>query len=915
MRKLYCTIFAASLFCFNSYAQISAGGEPVSFSKKTLSENFEVKSMPMLDIAAIEAAESARGDEPRPYKFGELIPVTISLENSGTWEELRYGRLWRVGIKAEGAFTLNFIFNQFYIPEGGKFFIYNSEKDYILGAFTSFNNRDDARFATDIVKGEMAVLEYYEPNDVRGQGKIQLETVTHGYKDLFHVLDGNSPLGSGSCNNDINCPEWTDWQDDKRAVGIMLSGGNGFCTGTMVVDVPQSGTPYFLSANHCMGGNPSNWVFRFNYEHITCNQSAVPTPQSISGATLRANWSTSDFALLQLNNTPPANYNVYYAGWTNDGLAATQATGIHHPSGDVKKISRENSTLTSSGWGGPGNSHWQNPGWDDGVTEGGSSGSGLWDQNHRLVGQLHGGASACGNPANQLWDQYGKFSVSWNGNNTNSTRLKNWLDPNSTGAVTADGWDPNVPALAFDAKINTIVTPVNGETFCGTAITPIVIIKNSGTTTLTDIDISYNFDGGATSVYNWNGSLATNATDTVTLPLSNLAEGSHTFTASTSIVGNADQNPTNDTLSSDFSNLINGNTLTITMNTDGEGGETTWDIKDSTGAVIYAGGPYGNNQTIVSRICVPEDACYTFTVYDSFGDGMCCTEGNGSFTLDDENDYHIAWGGQFGSQQSIQFCLPIVPEPPVAEFTVNDQEICEGETITFVNQSVASTQMNYNWAFGGGTPSSSIVENPVITFNNQGVYAVRLICSNQFGVDTFQVNSFITVFDSPILSITSTVDHVGGPPDGTASVTVNGGTPPYTYSWSNGESSTSSTTTNTITDLSSANYTVEVTDASGCSASQSILVGTNTGVEEEELENLIRIYPNPTKDFVTVELPSGKNAESSQLFNIIGSKIDEHTVNGKQRFSVDLSDFAKGIYLLRISVDGQIFTKKITLSK
>jgi lysyl endopeptidase len=913
MKKLYTLLFAAALFCTNANAQISAGGQPESFSKPNLAETIEVKTMPALDIPAIIAAEEARGDEPRPYKFGENIPVNISMANSGTWEELKKGRLWRLAIKSEGAYTLNFLFNHFYMPEGAKFFIYNADKDYILGAFTSQNNRTDRVFGTDIVKGEMAILEYYEPNEVHGQGIINLERVTHGYKNLFHIIEG-SVAGSGSCNNDINCPGWEDWQDDKRAVAIMISGGSGFCTGTMVVDVPQSGTPYFLGANHCMGGSQAGWVFRFNYEHTTCNQSATPVAQSITGSTLRASSAASDFALMELSSTPPSNYNVYYAGWTNDGLAATQVTGIHHPSGDVKKISRDESDVTSTGWNGPGTNHWNVPSWDDGVTEGGSSGSGLWDQNHRIVGQLHGGASACG--GSNLSDQYGKFSVSWTGGGSNSTRLSNWLDPQGTGAVAVDGWDPNAPTVAYDARTNSITSPVDNESYCTSTVTPVVVIRNSGTTTLTAVNVNYNFDGGTTSVYNWTGSLATGATATVTLPQATLASGAHTFNASTTIVGNADENTSNDTLSSDFTIVAGGNTLSLTIVTDGYGEESTWELEDDNGTVIFSGGPFGNNETITTEICVAGTGCYTFTMLDSYGDGMCCTQGNGSFLLEDENGFELASGGSFTSSDATNFCLPISSEPPNSGFASNNQQVCEGMIVTYTNQTVSGLQATYVWTFQGGSPATSTATNPTVTYTNQGTYDVRLIATNQFGSDTTLLVDYITVIDAPNVTTSSTVDHIGSPTDGTATADVAGGTPPYTYVWSNGQSTANSnSSTNTITGLAAGNYNVQVTDGNGCVVSESILVSTNTGVEEQSIEALVSVYPNPAKDMITVELPAGKNADVFELFNVIGSRIDTFSVAGKQKFSVDLKTFAKGVYFLRMNVDGQLITKKIIITK
>jgi hypothetical protein len=86
-----------------------------------------------------------------------------------------------------------------------------------------------------------------------------------------------------------------------------------------------------------------------------------------------------------------------------------------------------------------------------GVTEPGSSGSPLYDAAGRFIGQLHGGASACGATGDNLSDIYGRFSVSWTGGGTNSTRLSNWLDAGNTGAMAIDGVNactaPGVPAI------------------------------------------------------------------------------------------------------------------------------------------------------------------------------------------------------------------------------------------------------------------------------------------------------------------------------------------------------------------------------------------------------------------------------------------------------------------------------------
>src|SRR5690606_16189236 len=76
--------------------------------------------------------------------------------------------------------------------------------------------------------------------------------------------------------------------------------------------------------------------------------------------------------------------------------------------------------------------------WDIGTTEPGSSGSPLFDQDGRVIGQLHGGYAACGNDSA---DWYGRFSISWNGGSTPDSSLRSWLDPLNTGNLEIDGLD------------------------------------------------------------------------------------------------------------------------------------------------------------------------------------------------------------------------------------------------------------------------------------------------------------------------------------------------------------------------------------------------------------------------------------------------------------------------------------------
>lgn len=455
-------MFAISIFCKTSVAQISQGGNPFSFSEQNashLNPLVPTETMPFVDVAALQQ-EDLNVDKYKdiPWRFGQNIEVVLNMQNKGVWDILPNGdKLWRYRIYSAGATSINLTFENYHVPPGASLYIYNDDRSQVIGSFTDFNNREDRVFATTLVNGEATNLEYYEPANVSFPGEIVINRVTHGYRGVKEYL-AKSFGGSGSCQINVHCPTGTGWEDQIRSACMLVSGGSGFCSGSLVNNTANNGTPYVLTANHCYS-DPSTWVFWFNWEAPTCpDPGSSPSYNSMSGALLRAKNAASDFCLVQINSAIPANYNVYFSGWDRSGTPPTSGMGIHHPAGDIKKISPCNAMNTATY---STASCWQTPWTGAACTEGGSSGSPIFDQNKRVVGQLYGGPSACG--AADMWDYYGRFDISWTGGGTAATRLSNWLDPSSTGGTTLDGYDPNgavPPTVNFTANVTTSCTGV-----------------------------------------------------------------------------------------------------------------------------------------------------------------------------------------------------------------------------------------------------------------------------------------------------------------------------------------------------------------------------------------------------------------------------------------------------------------------
>lgn len=666
MMRKYVLAFYLISFSFSVSAQVAQGGEPFRWADKSILSDIPVVTTqaPDLDILAAEDAVTDQYKEV-PYRFGVEIAAHYNLENSGRWliDPQSPDAVWQLGVECEGATSVSFVLSRFNIPDNARLFVWNEDRSEFLGSFTSANMNEELTLGLGILQGQRVYLEYSVPVDAQNWGELEVGTIVHGYRDILasHFDAERGPYGnSGACNINVNCPEGAGWQVEKRSVALIVQGGNALCSGALVNNTTQDGTPYFLTANHCLGGSVNNWVFYFNHEAATCGGNTGPTNQSVSGATLRASNSGSDFALLELNNIPPTSYNVYYAGWDNSDQASanTAAVGIHHPSGDVKKICFENDSPSQNNV--QGAQVWYIDEWESGVTEGGSSGSPLFNQSKRIIGQLYGGYAACsGQVNNGEADWYGRFGVSWDNGTTNSTRLSNWLDPLNLGVTTLDGFSGETYAL------DAVAAGVSGipESVCGSSGIPSFTLRNNGSDALTEAVITVTYNGEVITTIQWEGNLAQNEQEVIELPEMTFVDGDNTIQIEVSDPnGGADEAAGNNTLTFNFSAFVGETTeITVSIEFDFYPEETAWELLNENGVTVASSNGFYASQPMLGSLeiteCVPY-GCYSFVMIDDYGDGMCGFGVCGEYVVTDSEGNVLAEGdGDFEDEETTDFCL------------------------------------------------------------------------------------------------------------------------------------------------------------------------------------------------------------------------------------------------------------------
>lgn len=196
-------------------------------------------------------------------------------------------------------------------------------------------------------------------------------------------------------------------------------------------------------------------------------------------------------------------------------------------------------------------------------------------------------------------------------------------------------------------------------TNCSGTLAPRITIRNNGNNTVTSFSVKYRINDEPEMVYSWTGSISSLQKAVIDLPAYTFTPAAENILKVYATDPNAvpDEYMKNDTLTYTIDAApVTSNQIFVYVKTDNAPQENTWDIRNSTGTIIATGGPYANATTLYKdTVDLPSYDCYTFTIYDAGGNGLCCFNGSGLYFLVDNQNTAIITGNSFGTEEFCEF--------------------------------------------------------------------------------------------------------------------------------------------------------------------------------------------------------------------------------------------------------------------
>jgi lysyl endopeptidase len=476
-RTLFHLSAAALAACTLSASPAAIAAQPRSVAPPLEAHELHTIVLPELDVDALRAA-SQRDAQLGPFRFAEPFELDVNPAIDGVIVDADApGRIgWRLRLQSPDAFSLS-IASRLDLPASARLYLLNARGETIYRAIDQADASSDAgEFWSPVVPGDtldlyVTVAEADWEDFLAGFSVFRVHQDFVGFDPFRPASNERSGERSAACHVDVACEEADPWRNQVNAVGNFTINGVFQCSGSMINNTARDGTPYFLTANHCgvRTNNDHAVVIYWNYQNSTCRtpgsaESGGPGDGSLaqfsSGTVMRSTFSAADTTLLELEETPPAEWGIVYNGWDRERSLSPIAVGIHHPRNDEKRIAFRDQAIGIAG------SLWSVR-FNIGGVEVGSSGSPLIDELGRTIG-----VTCCvttTTPCNGSQTVfYGAVKGGWSPAGAGpEASLDDWLDPLNTGETAIDplGAEAPGPFLLSEPVFATTLLSLEPTTF------------------------------------------------------------------------------------------------------------------------------------------------------------------------------------------------------------------------------------------------------------------------------------------------------------------------------------------------------------------------------------------------------------------------------------------------------------------
>ncbi len=449
-------------------------------------------------------------------------------------------------------------------------------------------------------------------------------------------------------------------------------------------------------------------------------------------------------------------------------------------------------------------------------------------------------------------------------------------------------------------RLDAAVVDIEGTDIisCNPEVSLGIVIGNLGQDTLVSAEIFWQLDDEPIQSDSWTGFLLPFETAIFEIDFTDLSPGTHTITAFTSLPnGEPDEQPQNDTLTRSFNTLDTDlETYTIEILTDFYANETTWELEDQAGNILYEGGPYATSNNLeIETICLDPEQCYVFTIFDSFGDGIYLP---GYYVIKNEAGDILAEiiNNDFGYSETNSFCGSLDCLLDAMAVTSPESDDGNADGVIMVNAVNVTPPVNYTLV-GGSTNTTGL-------FSNLEAGDYTIIINDDFCSDTIEVNVPLC-----LLEVSATVENetVQGEADGSIELTTSGGFGDLQYSIDGGVTFQFDPL---FENLAGGVYNVVVADTLGCERTLQVTVGTIVGTDEVYFGYAVQVAPNPTNGTLRIEVSGMENEVYRlpvQIFDSNGRLLFHSRLARYDRELVgviSLVNYPSGIYYIRLQHEG-----------